>query len=133
MLPSSLAQAAANLKDLDGAQLQQFQEIIDLENPDLFRWLTGQTAVPDEVRANRLHMPFDVFRQRACHRWQIDNAVLHTLIDDLRSTRVRRAPLLAARPRRSPGVTLTVDPRHWPQEPKVTVRSATAFEGKVWE
>lgn len=78
-----LAQAASNLKSLDSAGLRQFQEVIELENPDLFRWLTGQEAVPEAM----------------------DNAVLRTLVEDLRGTR----------------------------EPKVTVRSAVGFEGKVWE
>ena len=41
--------AAANLPRLQEAELQQFQEVIDMENPDLFKWLTGQVAVPDDV------------------------------------------------------------------------------------
>ena len=77
------AQAAQNLQSLDAAELQQFQEVIDMENPDLFRWLTGQADVPAEV----------------------NNRVLDMMMADLRNTR----------------------------EPKVTVRSAVAFEGKVWE
>ena len=32
-------------------ELQQFQAIIDMENPDLYKWLTGQTEVPAEVCA----------------------------------------------------------------------------------
>ena len=39
----------------------QFQAIIDMENPDLFKWLTGQTPVPEEVRARAtspLRAPF---------------------------------------------------------------------------
>ena len=75
--------AAQNLQSLDAAELQQFQEVIDMENPDLFRWLTGQADVPAEV----------------------NNRVLDMMMADLRNTR----------------------------EPKVTVRSAVAFEGKVWE
>jgi succinate dehydrogenase flavin-adding protein (antitoxin of CptAB toxin-antitoxin module) len=75
--------AANNLADLDSEGLEQFQEIIDLENPDLYRWLTGQAPVPDDV----------------------DNSLLLKLCNDLRNER----------------------------EPKVTVRSASSFEGKVWE
>ena len=76
-------QAAANLQKLDSVKLQQFQEIIDMENPDLFRWLTGQAPIPAEM----------------------NNPVLRTLVEDLRGSR----------------------------EPKVSVRSAVGFEGKVWE
>ena len=75
--------AAKNLGRLDEEQLKQFQQIIDLENPDLFQWLTGQAAIPDEL----------------------DNALLHELCADLGTAR----------------------------DEKVTVRSAVAFEGKVWE
>ena len=39
----------------------QFQAIIDMENPDLFRWLTGQAPVPDEVRIHAIRA-----RARAC-------------------------------------------------------------------
>jgi len=75
--------AAANLKNLKGPELQQFQKVIDMENPDLYRWLTGQDPLPDEN----------------------DNAVLRMLVDDLSGSR----------------------------EPKVSIRSTAAFEGKVWE
>jgi len=80
---SAHSQAAANLQKLDSVKLQQFQEIIDMENPDLFRWLTGQAPIPAEM----------------------NNPVLRTLVEDLRGSR----------------------------EPKVSVRSAVGFEGKVWE
>ena len=42
--------AAANLPRLQEAELQQFQEVIDMENPDLYKYLTGQVPVPEEVR-----------------------------------------------------------------------------------
>ena len=41
--------ARDNLGALGEVELLQFQEIIDMENPDLYRWLTGQDAVPDSV------------------------------------------------------------------------------------
>ena len=41
--------AAANLGRMEIAELQQFQEVIDMENPDLYKMLTGQQAVPDDV------------------------------------------------------------------------------------
>ena len=30
-------------------QLTQFAEIIEMENPDLYCWLTGQQDVPDDI------------------------------------------------------------------------------------
>ena len=56
--------AAANLQNLDEPALRQFQEIVDMENPDLYRWLTGQDEVPDEV----------------------NNPLLRTLCNDLRGS-----------------------------------------------
>lgn len=46
-------QARDNLGRLNDEELQLFQEIIDMENPDLYRWLTGQDQVPDTVN-NRI-------------------------------------------------------------------------------
>ena len=42
-------QAAANLEELDGQGLEQQLEVLAMENPDLYKWLTGQAPVPDEV------------------------------------------------------------------------------------
>ena len=44
-------QARNNLGTLGEEELLQFQAIIDMENPDLFKWLTGQQALPADVRA----------------------------------------------------------------------------------
>jgi len=41
--------AADKLAKLGEAELAQFEEVLDMENPDLYKWLTGQTPVPDEV------------------------------------------------------------------------------------
>merc|ERR1740129_2299451 len=41
-----------NIADFDGEQLDLLEEVLDLENPDLFKWFTGQGEVPDEVKAN---------------------------------------------------------------------------------
>jgi len=56
--------AAANLKTLAEPELHLYQEVIDMENPDLYRWMTGQAPIPAEI----------------------DNKVLHRLCDDLRQT-----------------------------------------------
>ena len=79
----TVAQARDNLQGMGPEELQQYQEIIDMENPDLYRWLTGQDPVPDTV----------------------DNPLLRTLCDDLKVI----------------------------YKPKVTIKSAASFEGKVWE
>ena len=44
-------QAAANLQKMEGGRLEQFGEVLAMENPDLFKWMTGQSPVPDEVWA----------------------------------------------------------------------------------
>jgi len=41
--------ASARLADLSEDQLTQFAEIIEMENPDLYCWLTGQQDVPDDI------------------------------------------------------------------------------------
>merc|ERR1712046_432068 len=41
--------SSANLKDMNEPQLQEFENILDLENPDLFKWLTGQQGLPEEL------------------------------------------------------------------------------------
>ena len=42
--------AAANLEELDGQGLEQYAEVLAMENPDLYKWLTGQAPVPDEIK-----------------------------------------------------------------------------------
>merc|ERR1711966_466595 len=41
--------ASKNLIKMDATELRQFEVILDLENPDLFKWITGQVAVPEEL------------------------------------------------------------------------------------
>jgi len=33
-------------------QLDHFEEVLELENPDLYKWFTGQAQVPDELKEN---------------------------------------------------------------------------------
>merc|ERR1719453_1933115 len=40
--------SSQNLPKMSVKQLHEFEYILDLENPDLFKWLTGQVAVPEE-------------------------------------------------------------------------------------
>lgn len=101
--------AAANLAALSEAELKQYQAVIAMENPDLFRWLTGQADPPPEVRGRRRPPPRDAcpspVRDPRSPRPQVDNDLLRKLCADLSAAR----------------------------EPKVTVHSASGFEGKVWE
>ena len=41
--------AEKNINNLDKLELEHFQALLDLENPDLFKWLTGQETVPNSV------------------------------------------------------------------------------------
>mmetsp|Transcript_14807 Transcript_14807/g.29786 ORF Transcript_14807/g.29786 Transcript_14807/m.29786 type:complete len:148 (-) Transcript_14807:194-637(-) len=66
--------ASENLAHLDGEKLAQFQEIIDLENPDLFQWLTGQKPVPGEI----------------------ENPLLRQLCEDLRKAREPKVTVQSA-------------------------------------
>jgi len=64
--------AAEKLGALGEAELTQFEEVLDMENPDLYKWLTGQTPVPDDV----------------------ENPLLRALCEDLKGT---MAPKLTTR------------------------------------
>eukprot|EP00316_Scyphosphaera_apsteinii_P006248 CAMPEP_0119306288 /NCGR_PEP_ID=MMETSP1333-20130426/7073_1 /TAXON_ID=418940 /ORGANISM="Scyphosphaera apsteinii, Strain RCC1455" /LENGTH=83 /DNA_ID=CAMNT_0007309545 /DNA_START=223 /DNA_END=474 /DNA_ORIENTATION=+ len=41
--------ASTNLSQLDEVGLEHFAEVLEMENPDLYKWLTGQQAIPQEV------------------------------------------------------------------------------------
>jgi len=64
--------AAEKLGGLGEAELAQFEELLDMENPDLYKWLTGQSPVPDDV----------------------NNALLRVLCEDLKDA---AAPKLTSR------------------------------------
>merc|ERR1719215_72035 len=40
--------------DFDDAKMDLFEEVLELENPDLFKWFTGQAAVPDVLKENEV-------------------------------------------------------------------------------
>ena len=95
-----------------------------MENPDLYNWLTGQKPVPGDVR----------------------NPLLRKLCADLRRDMVRPAPPSRHTARgatrrhtrhyRAAGSLSgagTEAPDPPAQDPKLTVHSTAAFEGKVWE
>ena len=100
-------QAAANLQELDDQGLDQFAEVLDMENPDLYKWLTGQAPVPDEVwpaASSACRVRPRLTRPRPDPP-QIKNDVLRRMLADLEAERV----------------------------PKVTVASTVEFKGAVWE
>eukprot|EP00931_Biecheleriopsis_adriatica_P083212 TRINITY_DN56775_c0_g1_i1.p1 TRINITY_DN56775_c0_g1~~TRINITY_DN56775_c0_g1_i1.p1 ORF type:complete len:150 (+),score=43.09 TRINITY_DN56775_c0_g1_i1:69-518(+) len=35
--------------DFDESKLDLLEEVLELENPDLFKWFTGQASVPEEI------------------------------------------------------------------------------------
>jgi len=44
--------AEKNVPKMDAAQLKAMEEVLDQENPDLFKWLTGQAAASEDMQAN---------------------------------------------------------------------------------
>jgi len=50
------AQATENLSRLAEVELDQFAQVLDMENPDLYKMLTGQSTIPAEISNPLLHM-----------------------------------------------------------------------------
>eukprot|EP00746_Dinoflagellata_sp_MGD_P000117 gnl/MRDRNA2_/MRDRNA2_100207_c0_seq1.p1 gnl/MRDRNA2_/MRDRNA2_100207_c0~~gnl/MRDRNA2_/MRDRNA2_100207_c0_seq1.p1 ORF type:complete len:170 (+),score=32.74 gnl/MRDRNA2_/MRDRNA2_100207_c0_seq1:68-511(+) len=46
--------ALKHLNGLNDDELDIFEEMLELENPDLFKWLTGQIPLPEELKDNRV-------------------------------------------------------------------------------
>eukprot|EP00933_Yihiella_yeosuensis_P083623 TRINITY_DN9786_c0_g1_i1.p1 TRINITY_DN9786_c0_g1~~TRINITY_DN9786_c0_g1_i1.p1 ORF type:complete len:151 (+),score=33.89 TRINITY_DN9786_c0_g1_i1:70-522(+) len=44
--------AEKNVFVMDNDRLDLLEEILELENPDLFKWFTGQVPVPEEIKEN---------------------------------------------------------------------------------
>jgi succinate dehydrogenase flavin-adding protein (antitoxin of CptAB toxin-antitoxin module) len=44
--------AQKNVSKMDAAQLKAMEEVLDQENPDLFKWLTGQESASEAMQAN---------------------------------------------------------------------------------
>ena len=44
--------AEKNVPNMDAAQLKAMEEVLDQENPDLFKWLTGQESASEDMMAN---------------------------------------------------------------------------------
>ncbi len=44
--------AERNLPSMDDSQLAAMETVLDQENPDLFKWLTGQEEAPQTMQAN---------------------------------------------------------------------------------
>jgi len=48
--------ATENLSRLAEVELDQFAQVLDMENPDLYKMLTGQSTIPAEISNPLLHM-----------------------------------------------------------------------------
>ncbi len=44
--------ATKNLEALSKDELHEYSELLDEENPDLFKWFTGQLEAPDRLKNN---------------------------------------------------------------------------------
>ena len=44
--------AEKNVPKMDAAKLQAMEQVLDQENPDLFKWLTGQAPASEAMQAN---------------------------------------------------------------------------------
>ena len=56
--------ADAHLEALDGAQLDQFELLLDQPDPDLYAWVTDQAPAPDAFD-NEILRKLKVFRHSA--------------------------------------------------------------------
>ncbi|CAL5229089.1 g12347 [Coccomyxa viridis] len=67
--------AEKNVPKMDAAQLKAMEEVLDQENPDLFKWLTGQESASEDMMANPAFkdMQEHVAKQLNEHR---DNAAM---------------------------------------------------------
>merc|ERR1712146_491371 len=66
--------AFANLNQLEADELQQFHELLNMENPDLYKWLTGQTPVPDDVQNDLLRKLCNDLRQHMAPKVSVASA-----------------------------------------------------------
>merc|ERR1719198_1074832 len=46
--------AESHLWQFDHDKMDLLEEILELENPDLFKWFTGQVPVPEEITDNEV-------------------------------------------------------------------------------
>ena len=44
--------AEQHVPSMDRARLDAFQEVLEQENPDMFKWLTGQLPTPPQMLQN---------------------------------------------------------------------------------
>ncbi|QDZ21119.1 succinate dehydrogenase assembly factor [Chloropicon primus] len=63
--------AEKNLKSLCDERLLAYSELLDEENPDLFKWFTGQLPAPENMRKN---FAFNLIHQEVQRRMKAGNA-----------------------------------------------------------
>ena len=80
--------AERNVPHMSMPQLRAFEEVLDIENPDLFKWLTGQEAAPDALRDNasfmvraklQLQLPVQLLAQLACPAYDCSDQSAHAM------------------------------------------------------
>lgn len=47
--------ADAHLADLSEPELASFEALLEIPDPEILAWVTGETAVPDDVNSPALH------------------------------------------------------------------------------
>ena len=57
----SITKLEANLAALDLETLRALEEVLDVENPDLFKWLTQQEPAPTAMRENRAFVALEAY------------------------------------------------------------------------
>jgi len=70
--------AEENIPKMDMHTMEEFSAVLDQENPDMFKWLTGQEQAPETMLANSTYMALlnDV-QQQLSHK-RDDRAVTPT-------------------------------------------------------
>jgi antitoxin CptB len=48
--------AARYLDGFDGAQLEQYEQLLEMSDPELYNWLAGRAPVPDAARSDVLDL-----------------------------------------------------------------------------
>merc|ERR1719231_483281 len=92
--------SSQNLHDMGEEELKEFEEILNLENPDLFKWLTLQEPIPQDLdgpvfRKLIAHVDMDKLgpvdgATRANEEWSSRKWWSEQISDEMRDTAARR-------------------------------------------
>jgi len=64
--------AGKNLETMSDEGLKEYSELLDEENPDLFKWFTGQLAAPESVKGN---FAFRAIHEEVQRRMRVGNTL----------------------------------------------------------